>query len=216
MDIVIDADLRGLFGPIRDQDPRPTCMAFAASDAHAAVRPGWQPLSVEWAYYHALQREGAQPDDGVGLSAMLTTLREDGQPPEASWPYIAAESIDTSQYSPPSIRSPIYRRASTLIPATVESIVEQIDLGKPVLFTTRISLDFFHIPADGFISTNQPTPTVGIHALIAVGHGHRDRDRFILVRNSWGPGWALKGYAWLAFPYLRQRLVSAATMEGEL
>ena len=30
-------DLRGNFGPARDQNPRPTCMAFAASDAHAAL-----------------------------------------------------------------------------------------------------------------------------------------------------------------------------------
>lgn len=216
MDIVIDADLRGLFGPIRDQDPRPTCMAFAASDAHAAVRPGWEPLSVEWAYYHALQREGVQPDDGVGLSAMLATLREDGQPLEASWPYIVAQSIDPTRYSPPSNAGPLYRRASTLIPATIRSLVEQITLGKPVLFTARISLGFFDVPEDGIVTANDLTPTVGTHALIAVGYGHRDRDRFILVRNSWGPEWAHKGYAWLASPYLRRHLIAAATLQGEL
>ena len=216
MDIIIDADLRGVFGPIRDQDPRPTCMAFAASDTHAAVRPEWNPLSVEWAYYHALQREGGQPADGVGLSAMLTTLHEDGQPLEASWPYIVAQSIDTTQYSPPYIAGPLHRRASALIPATTESIVEQIDVGNPVLFTARISRDFFKVAGDGIVSTHEPTLTVGNHALIAVGHGHRDHERFILIRNSWGPDWALEGYAWLAFPYLRQRLLGAAILKGEL
>ena len=216
MDIVIDADLRRLFGPIRDQDPRPTCMAFAASDAHAAVRPGWEPLSVEWAYYHALQREGVQPDDGVGLSAMLATLREDGQPLEASWPYIVAQAIDPTRYSPPLIAGPLYRRASTLIPPNIQSIVEQINLGKPVLFTTRISLDFFDVPENGIITTDALTPIVGTHALIAVGYGHSNRGRFILIRNSWGPAWAHNGYAWLASTYLRQRLVAAATLEGEL
>ena len=59
--IKILVDLRNNLGPARDQDPRPTCMAFAASDAHAAARDGWEPLSTEWAYYHALKRDGGLP-----------------------------------------------------------------------------------------------------------------------------------------------------------
>jgi hypothetical protein len=68
-------DLRGSFGPARDQDPRPTCMAFAASDAHAAARDGWEPLSTEWAYYHALKRDGGLPHQGATLDAMLATIK---------------------------------------------------------------------------------------------------------------------------------------------
>jgi len=89
MNIVVDKDLRVNFGPVRDQDPRPTCMAFAASDAHAGVRAGWQPLSIEWAYYHALKRDGGAPHDGATMESMLAVLRFDGQPDEAVWPYIA-------------------------------------------------------------------------------------------------------------------------------
>src|SRR4029077_19827096 len=83
-------DLRGSFGPARDQNPRPTCMAFAASDAHAAARPGWEPRSTEWAYYHALQRDVGGPDDGVSMAAVLAALKSDGQPIETEWPYIKA------------------------------------------------------------------------------------------------------------------------------
>ena len=66
-------DLRGSFGPARDQNPRPTCMAFAASDAHAGARSGWTPLSAEWAYYHAVKRESGLPHQGASLNAMLAT-----------------------------------------------------------------------------------------------------------------------------------------------
>ena len=59
MAVTVDCDLRRLFGPARDQNARPTCLAFAASDAHAAVRSGWQPLSCEYAYYHALLDNGS-------------------------------------------------------------------------------------------------------------------------------------------------------------
>jgi hypothetical protein len=86
MNIVVDKDLRGNFGPARDQDPRPTCMAFAASDAHAGVRAGWRPLSVEWAYYYALKRDRGVPHDGATMGGMLAALRLDGQPDEEAWP----------------------------------------------------------------------------------------------------------------------------------
>ncbi len=45
--ITASVDMRSLFGPSRNQGPRPTCMAFAASDTHAALRTGWPPLSCD-------------------------------------------------------------------------------------------------------------------------------------------------------------------------
>lgn len=101
MSIVADKDLRGNFGPPRDQDPRPTCMAFAASDAHAGVRAGWRPLSVEWLYYHALKRDGGVPHNGATMEGMLAALRLDGQPEEEAWPYIAELFGDPTPWVPP-------------------------------------------------------------------------------------------------------------------
>ena len=46
MSMTIDCDLRHLFGPARDQGPRQTCMAFAASDTHAAILPYWDRFPV--------------------------------------------------------------------------------------------------------------------------------------------------------------------------
>jgi hypothetical protein len=48
--ITVQKDLRSELGAARNQGPRPTCLAFAASDAHAALRPGWSPLSCEFAF----------------------------------------------------------------------------------------------------------------------------------------------------------------------
>lgn len=214
--IAIDKDLRPMFGPARDQDPRPTCMAFAGSDAHAGVRPGWKPLSVEWAYYHALQREGAQPHEGVRLRTMLATLRGDGQPVEAAWPYISSLFTDLAGWLPPASTGPVYRRDSVSVQATVADIVAQVDQDRPVLFTMSLSKAFYHAPADGVISADEPLEPKRVHALVAVGHGRRGADRFVLVRNSWGQGWALAGHAWIDVAYLKPRLFVAATMAGEL
>jgi hypothetical protein len=51
--ITAAVDLRSLFGTARNQGSRPTCLAFAASDTHAALRSGWVPLSCEYAFYQA-------------------------------------------------------------------------------------------------------------------------------------------------------------------
>jgi hypothetical protein len=86
MTIAIKKDLRHLFGPVRDQGQRPTCLAFAASDTHAALRGAWEPLSCEYAFFHAQQRAGRSPHEGATLAPMLEALRHDGQPQETGWP----------------------------------------------------------------------------------------------------------------------------------
>ena len=127
-------------------------MAFAASDAHAAARPGWEPLSVEWAYYHALKRDGNSPHVGVAMGTMLATLREDGQPIEAVWPYIASRFLDLNKYVPPSTSKPIYYRDSTLVNPVIDQIIVQLTQDLPVLFTMSISRSFFFAQADGMIT----------------------------------------------------------------
>jgi hypothetical protein len=216
MTVIIAKDLRANFGPARDQDPRPTCMAFAASDAHAGVRPGWKPLSVEWAYYHALKRECRLPHAGTTLAAMLATIRVDGQPCEARWPYIADLFTDVAVWIPPESIDPLFRRDSASVAATVGEILDKLDLDEPVLLTMSISPAFYAPDADGIVAGDEALMPERRHAVVAVGHGHRGARRFVLVRNSWGASWGLEGHAWIDTAYLTPRLLSAATMGGEL
>jgi len=99
--IDIVTDLRPTFGPVRDQGARPTCLAFAASDAHAALRNGWTPLSCEFAYYHAQRRAKRSHQSGATLSSMLETLRTDGQPTEAGWVYLDKVPDEIATWAPP-------------------------------------------------------------------------------------------------------------------
>ena len=216
MTIMIHKDLRAKFGAARDQDPRPTCMAFAASDAHAGARPGWEPLSVEWAYYHALRREGGQPHQGTKFSTMLRTMRDDGQPVETCWPYINSMFTDLSAWEPPSSADPLFRRDNEPLAATISELIDGLDRDTPVLFTMSISSAFYLPTPDGVIAGNEVLMPMRVHALVAVGYGNRGSDRFVLVRNSWGPGWGLAGHAWIETAYLAPRLLNAAIMGGEL
>ena len=216
MPISIIKDLRGHFGPARDQDPRPTCMAFAGSDAHAGARPGWNPLSVEWAYYHALLRDGSKPHEGLSLAAMLATLENDGQPVEVEWPYIASLFADFASYRPPIVGSAIFKRKSKVLSATIDEILAYLGADRPVLFLMSISPLFYSVPSSGIVSGTEPIQRNRIHALVAVGHGTNSGKRLVLVRNSWGEGWGLNGHAWLDEEYLKPRLLGAAAMAEEI
>jgi hypothetical protein len=209
-------DLRGNFGPARDQNPRPTCLAFAASDAHAAARPGWEPLSAEWAYYHALKRDGGRPHEGATLGAMLVTIKSDGQPVENEWPYIKAPITDIKSWKPPGPASQLFFRDHGTCGVRVQDVIDQLNAGSAVLITMTLSDAFFRPTVEGLIDANEPTDPKRRHAVVAVGHGERGVSRFMLIRNSWGEAWGLKGYAWLSVDYLTPRLTGAAIMTTEL
>ena len=51
----------------------------------------------------------------------------------------------------------------------------------------------------------QPDTTRGGHAVAIVGY---KRDRFI-VRNSWGPGWGDKGFAYASLNYAQAAFTEA-------
>jgi hypothetical protein len=176
MAISIVRDMRPAYGSARNEGIRPTCLAFAASDAHAAVRGPWAPLSTEFAFYHAQRRSKRPPHQGTLLSAMFDVLREDGQPVESEWPYLESLPSDLASWQPPAGITNVYRRLSEVGMTTVDEIVRLLDGGQPVLTIMMLS-DSFYLPAhEGLIDVvpgEGPDPTRR-HAGVAVGHGNRN------------------------------------------
>src|SRR5205807_5547163 len=139
MGIRVIVDLRSEFGEIRDQNPRPTCMAFAASDAHAFARSNTEALSVEYAFFHAVQRKSnPDPTKGVSFKLMSETLSIDGQPVEPGWPY-QNRHVASRTWKPPKNPGTIYRRKSKAIARAIPTLYAQLDGGKPVIVVTDIS-----------------------------------------------------------------------------
>lgn len=217
-DISVLIDMRALFGPARNQGPRPTCMAFAASDLHAGLREGWVPLSCEYVFYQAQRRAGRPPAAGTLLSSLLDALREDGQPEEEGWPYLPATPTDANSWTPPTDVGALFGRNGKKSDQSLDSVIGELDQGRPVIILLMLSRSFYVRntrgvvdPADG----EAPEPQRR-HAVIAVGHGTVDAQRAILVRNSWGPTWGDAGYGWLTERFLSTRIFAAATLLEEV
>ncbi|MGB3624695.1 MAG: hypothetical protein WA989_02640, partial [Henriciella sp.] len=59
-------DLRSSFKPVRTQGARMSCLACAATDAHAHMAASAEPFSAEYLFYHAVQNmPGADPSRGT-------------------------------------------------------------------------------------------------------------------------------------------------------
>jgi len=203
--ILILRDFRNLFGPARDQGTRQTCLAFAMSDAHAAaIGEPWVPLSCEYLFYHAKQRDGTPPTTGTTVANSRAALEHDGQPAETGWPY--ARSVAAATWRPPANVGTLFRRTSEVRGASFDVLWAALEEGGPALLIMSLS-DAFYVPSkDGVVdSTEIDSPTVQ-HAVLAVGLGHQQGVRFILVRNSWGPYWGMGGHAWLSERYVSRRI----------
>ena len=217
MSISVKVDLRDQFGPVRDQGSRPTCSAFAASDAHACLRKGWEPLSCEYLFYHAQLRSGRPPTDGALIGAMLAALEYNGQPEEQVWPYLSTLPSDLSQYKPPMSIVGLHGRKSKQPRHDLDLILRTLNQKKPIIVRSTLTRQFFHPPSNGVVvhdDSDQVFP-VPRHAVIAVGYGEYASQPVILIRNSWGPTWGMEGYIWLTEDYLRRHMYGLAILKEE-
>lgn len=212
--IDVMVDLRAQFGRARDQKQRPTCMAFAASDAHAAARGDHEFLSTEFAHFHAVRRRSPfDPHSGVSFTLMAQTIREDGQPPEGIWPYLAALPSNLGEWKPPVPCVPIFRRGYRIERAAIARICEYLQDSRPVVLTMRISPSFFRPSTEGIITGSVAELPVNSHAVVAVGYGKTLQSLVVLIRNSWGERWGLLGHAWVTEEYLGPRLMNIGTAD---
>jgi hypothetical protein len=215
--ITIKSDHRKLFGPVRDQGQRSTCLAFAISDLHAALRAPCAALSCEYLFYYAQQRANRKPNEGALLSSMLDAVRHDGQPHETDWPYLTTLPADLAQWVPPRDLT-LFRRAGETGKHTVDAIVQELEQGRPLIVLLRLSRSFDGVQPDGIVDevAGEQPDLNRRHAAIAVGHGEVKGQRTVIIRNSWGDGWGAGGYGYLTEKYLVPRVFQLAILKEDL
>lgn len=182
------------------------------------IRGARQPLSCEFAFYHAQRRAGRGPAQGALLAAMMAALRADGQPDEQGWPYLVTVPADHQLWKPPTSVGTCYGRNGVVGGLNLSSVIASLNQGQPVVLLTTLSRSFFLPDNDGVVDPANdefPEPSQR-HAVVAVGHGTVHGAPAVLVRNSWGASWGTSGHAWLTERFLKPRLFAIANLLEEV
>lgn len=209
--ITASIDFRSLLLPVRQQGRRQSCLAFASSAAHEHGANIGEHLSVEYLFFHAVARTpGQNPDAGTTMAATAEALTQEGQPVETAWPYSPNQAFP---WTPPAFSNPLFK--TTMVPGKLAfaDLAATLNQKVPVILGLVVTDAFFRPGAMGMIPDVTPDPERGGHAVLAVGHGLDPAGQeAVLIRNSWGPGWGLDGYAWLSRSYVDRQLHETASL----
>lgn len=211
-----DVDLRGQTLTVKDQGRRGTCVACAATAAHELIRAEGIELSSEFLHWASKRRDGLPPQsEGTTLSAAKDALSQDGQPPDATWPYDDTRDQWAASYQPPAgatveAKNRRLTGGEALAPATA-TVRMALDRGRPVVLGVRLHATWFAVGPDGRIAMPAAgNRDFGGHAVLVVGY----RGVEFVVQNSWGSDWGEDGFAYLPGDYVDSFGVAAWSLEG--
>lgn len=194
--------------PIRNQGQRGTCVAFAVTAGHEVSRGPAIPddLSEEALYWGCKTTDGNW-HGGTKFTSAHTAIERWGQPLETRWPYNDAQVDGVEIKLPVGMKmSDWHRSGLRRVGTAIADLQALLAAGTPVVLGLTVFDTLFRPGRDGRVQDPPPrAPQRGLHAVLAVGR----EPGSILIRNSWGPGWALGGYGWITDTYVNKFVVEA-------
>lgn len=225
-------DLRKWCSEIENQKNLGSCTAHAAIGVveYFEIRAFGRHIEGSRLFVYKTTRNlmGVVGDTGAWLRNTMGALVLCGVPPEKYWPYTdkkpdfdkeplsfiyaVADNYEALRYF---CHDPLGKNVP---PATVLATVKKfLAAGIPSMF------GFFGFPSFGYsnIKGGIPYPCPGEraqwgHAIVAVGYDDgmkikntkcdKETTGAFLIRNSWGTGWGDKGYGWLPYDYVVNKL----------
>ena len=199
-------DLRTKCPPVEDQGNLGSCTgnALAGAVEFLEKRDGVPFVNVSrlFIYYNERVIEHTVNEDaGAMIRDGIKVLVKNGVCAEKKWPYVVSKFA--SKPSPACYTEALdhqvvaYARIRTL-----DEMRACLAEGYPFVFgfTVYESFESSQVAKTGVAPMPKPKERVlGGHAVLGVGYS--DAQKRLLVRNSWGPGWGMKGYFTLPYDY---------------
>jgi C1A family cysteine protease len=211
-------DLRRLCPPVQDQGRLPTCTAHAVAAAvhyehrlqrKRAIRP-----SRLFIYYNErpiAHEKRLKPS--VSLRDALKAVALHGACPESLHPYNLVQARAIVKKPPPeAYKAAASHKIASYYRISHQSLTREAFLHRlkncladrhPFVFGFHMHPSFVPPETDNWEGARMPIPRTrhdredGGHAVMAVGYD--DRKQAVLVRNSWGTDFGIKGYFWMPY-----------------
>lgn len=203
-------DYRPLQSPIRNQQDRSTCVAFAVSAAHEWDAADDVVRSVEDVMWAGHQVGGIPGREEISVQWALEGLNAYRHATEEAWPYCDPH---WTQGRPTPARNPtnqlITPRWRRLDPCDFDDIVTRLGDARPVILTIQF------VPAawllgGGTVDALPGKRVRGGHAVLVVGVVTGPGT--LIVKNSWGPQWGADGYGFITRRYVESYGVVAHSL----
>ena len=202
-------DLRRRCPPVLNQGDLGSCTANAIGNAHRfeQMKQGLAhefPPSRLFIYYNERAMEGTiNSDSGAMIRDGIKSVAKKGVCPETMWPYVISRFA--RKPPPPAVKEALRHQAISYlrIPQNVGQMKGCLASGYPFVFgfTVYDSFESQAVARTGTVQMPGPSETVvGGHAVLAVGYD--DTKQRVIVMNSWGRGWGMKGYFTMPYGYL--------------
>lgn len=209
----VKADLRPGCSPVEDQQELGSCTANALVGALEFLmkkdKVNLADMSRLFIYYNERVIEHTvKTDAGAMIRDGIKTLAKQGACPETSWPYTIAKFAT----KPPKTCYTEALDYQILSYARINSLDEMracLADGFPFVFGFAVYEGFEspQVARTGIVEMPKAGERMlGGHAVLAVGYD--DAAKRVIVRNSWGAQWGIKGYFTLPYAYVADRNLS--------
>ena len=215
---------------VRQQGNRGACQVFAmvgVIEYHLARRGKPADLSEQFIIWAANEANGLNRTEGFNPDLLIAGLKQHGICTESLMPYIPRNE-DIGKPSVQALEDAKSRTSCKVISIKhwssaigfsdkdIKSITKLLDKGAPVTATFCWPFGLYDeqiVDARRFIiNTHIDGKSKDGHGVILVGYGLDDKVAgrgYFILRNSWGPKFADKGYAWITFEYAKKYGIDA-------
>jgi C1A family cysteine protease len=172
-----------ILGAVRDQSACMSCAAFAVCSAMEARLLLHETSQIDLSEADLFFCGGGTCQHGMPLDAALSRARNNGIGLETDFPYDPAAAACVAI-------KPVVRAAGFHYILNDKDRRISISEDGPVVAVMKVFTDF--LAYDTGVYEHISGADEGLHAVVIVGYD--DRERFWIVRNSWGPDAGESGY----------------------